>query len=96
MATRNHQDVFTRGRRIVKLEEGSSVTSVAQEFEIDKSIVSRAWKAFQMTGTAVRKVGGGRPRKTISSNDRYIVVQAERDRNLTAGNIPQQLNTVTG
>lgn len=81
---------------IGKLDEGRSLTSVAQEFGIDKSVVSRAWKAFQMTGTAVRKVGGGRPRKTTASDDRYIVVQAKRDRNQTAGNIAQQLRTATG
>ncbi|GFS82227.1 uncharacterized protein TNCV_250621 [Trichonephila clavipes] len=45
---------------IGKLEEGRTVTSVAAEFGINKSVVSRAWKAFQTTGTAVRKVGGGR------------------------------------
>ncbi|GFV90437.1 transposable element Tcb2 transposase [Trichonephila clavipes] len=44
---------------IGKLEEGRTVTSVAAEFGINKSVVSRAWKALQTTGTAVRKVGGG-------------------------------------
>ncbi|GFV39983.1 uncharacterized protein TNCV_1962541 [Trichonephila clavipes] len=38
---------------IRKLEEGCTVTSVAAEFGINKSVVSRAWKAFQTTGTAV-------------------------------------------
>ncbi|GFX08906.1 transposable element Tc3 transposase [Trichonephila clavipes] len=56
MARRNHLDDFTRGRMIGKLEEGRTVTSVAAEFRINKSVVSRAWKAFQTTGTAVRKV----------------------------------------
>ncbi|GFV42994.1 transposable element Tcb2 transposase [Trichonephila clavipes] len=55
MARRNHLDDFTRGRRIGKLEERCTVTSVAAEFGINKSVVSRAWKAFQTTGTAVRK-----------------------------------------
>ncbi|GFW85159.1 hypothetical protein TNCV_3248991 [Trichonephila clavipes] len=59
MARRNHLDDFTRGRMIVKLEKGRTVTSVASEFEINKSVVSRAWKAFQTTGekrlTAVSK-----------------------------------------
>ncbi|GFT53633.1 transposable element Tcb2 transposase [Trichonephila clavipes] len=55
MARRNHIDDFTCGRMIVKLEEGRNVTSVAAEFGINKSVVSRAWKAFQTTGTAVRK-----------------------------------------
>ncbi|GFV19543.1 transposable element Tcb1 transposase [Trichonephila clavipes] len=43
---------FTRGRIIGKLEEGRSVTSVAAEFEIAYSIVSRLWRQFQTTGTA--------------------------------------------
>ncbi|GFV01844.1 hypothetical protein TNCV_4557961 [Trichonephila clavipes] len=33
-----------------KLEEGRTVTSVAAEFGINKSVVSRAWKSFQITG----------------------------------------------
>ncbi|GFU77810.1 uncharacterized protein TNCV_1138181 [Trichonephila clavipes] len=56
MARRNHLDDFTRGRMIGKLEEGRTVTSVAAEFGINKSVVSRAWKAFQTTGKAVRKL----------------------------------------
>ncbi|GFV71440.1 uncharacterized protein TNCV_4564241 [Trichonephila clavipes] len=47
MARRNHLDGFTRGRMIGKLEEGRTVTSVAAELGINKSVVSRAWKAFQ-------------------------------------------------
>ncbi|GFT52896.1 uncharacterized protein TNCV_1460041 [Trichonephila clavipes] len=77
MARRNHMDDFTRGRMIRKLEEGHAVTSVAAEFGINKSVVSRAWKAFQTTGTAVRKVGGGLPRTTTAGDDRYIILQAK-------------------
>ncbi|GFW73157.1 transposable element Tcb2 transposase [Trichonephila clavipes] len=80
MARRNHLDDFTRGRMIGKLEEGRTVTSVAAEFGINKSVVSRALKAFQTTGTAVRKVGGGRSRTTTAVDDRYIILQAERGR----------------
>ncbi|GFW68015.1 transposable element Tcb2 transposase [Trichonephila clavipes] len=54
MARRNHLDDFTRGRMIGKLEEGRTVTSVAAEFGINKSVVLRAWKAFQTIGTAAR------------------------------------------
>ncbi|GFU87419.1 transposable element Tcb2 transposase [Trichonephila clavipes] len=78
MARRNHLDDFTRGRLIGDLEERRTVTSVAAEFGINKSVVSRAWKAFQTTGTAVRKVGGGRPRTTTAGDDRYIILQAKR------------------
>ncbi|GFV07600.1 transposable element Tcb2 transposase [Trichonephila clavipes] len=51
MARRNHLDDFRRGRMIGKLEDGRTVTSVAAEFGINKSVVSRAWKAFQTTAT---------------------------------------------
>ncbi|GFX92110.1 uncharacterized protein TNCV_1740301 [Trichonephila clavipes] len=69
MARRNHLDDFTRGRMIGKLEEGRTVSSVATEFRINKSFFARAWKAFQTTGTAVRKIGGGRPRMTTAGDD---------------------------
>ncbi|GFU50953.1 transposable element Tcb1 transposase [Trichonephila clavipes] len=35
---------------IGKLEEGCTVISVAAELGIEKSVISRAWKAFQTTG----------------------------------------------
>ncbi|GFW36636.1 hypothetical protein TNCV_1956361 [Trichonephila clavipes] len=49
---RRNLHAFTRGRIIGKLEEGRSVTSVAAEFGIAHSIVSRLWRQFQTTGTA--------------------------------------------
>ncbi|GFU26127.1 transposable element Tcb2 transposase [Trichonephila clavipes] len=79
-----------------KLEEGRTVTSVAAEFGINKSVVSRAWKAFQTTGTAVRKVGGGCPRTTTVKDDRYSILQAKRGRRQSASVIAQQLFTATG
>ncbi|GFV30121.1 transposable element Tcb2 transposase [Trichonephila clavipes] len=78
MARRNPLDDFTRGRMIEKLEDGRTITSVAAEFGINKSVVSRAWKAFQNTGTAVRKVGKGRPRTKTAGDDRYIILQAKK------------------
>ncbi|GFX75529.1 transposable element Tcb1 transposase [Trichonephila clavipes] len=53
-SVRRHLDAFTRGRIIGKLEEGRSGTSVAAEFGIAHSIVSRLWRQFQTTGTAIR------------------------------------------
>ncbi|GFS87960.1 transposable element Tcb2 transposase [Trichonephila clavipes] len=96
MARRNHLDDFTRGRMIRKLEEGRTVTSVAAEFGNNKSVVSHAWKAFQTTDTAVRKVGGGHPRTPTARNDRYIILQAKRGRRQSASVIAQQLSTATG
>ncbi|GFV48903.1 transposable element Tcb2 transposase [Trichonephila clavipes] len=95
MARRNHLDDFTRGRMIGKLEERRTVTSVAAEFGINKSLISRAWKVFRTTGTAVRKVGGDRPRTTTVEDDRYIIQQAKRGRRQSASVIALQLSTAT-
>ncbi|GFW27672.1 hypothetical protein TNCV_765541 [Trichonephila clavipes] len=57
-SVRRHLDAFTRGRIIGKLEEGRSVTSVAAEFGIAPSLVSRLWRQFQTTGTQEQLSGG--------------------------------------
>ncbi|GFV86535.1 transposable element Tc3 transposase [Trichonephila clavipes] len=76
-SVRRHLDAFTRGRIIGKLEEGRSVTA---EFRIAHSIVSRLWRQFQTTGTAIRVFSSRRPRGTTPADDRYIVVKARRNR----------------
>ncbi|GFX22564.1 transposable element Tcb2 transposase [Trichonephila clavipes] len=93
---RRHLDAFTRGRIIGKLEEGRSVTSVAAEFGIAHSIVSRLWRQFQTTGTAIRGFSSGRPRGITPADDRYIVLQARRNRRQTAGEIARHTTQVTG
>ncbi|GFX40509.1 transposable element Tcb2 transposase [Trichonephila clavipes] len=75
---------------------GGAYPSVAAEFGINKSVVLRAWKAFQTPGTAVRKFGGGRPRTTFAGDDRYIILKAKRGRRQSASVIAQQLSTATG
>ncbi|GFX12714.1 transposable element Tcb2 transposase [Trichonephila clavipes] len=64
---REHAD---KSRIIGKLEEGRSVTSVAAEFGIAHSIVSRLWRQFQTTGTAIRGFSSGRPRGTTPTDNR--------------------------
>ncbi|GFW69335.1 transposable element Tcb1 transposase [Trichonephila clavipes] len=95
-SVRRHLDAFTRGRIIGKLEEGRSVTSVAAEFGIAHSIVSRLWRQFQNTGTAIRGFSSGRPRGTTPADDRYIVLQARRNRRQTAGEIARHTTQATG
>ncbi|GFV49084.1 transposable element Tcb2 transposase [Trichonephila clavipes] len=94
-SVRRHLDAFTRGRIIGKLEEGRSVTSVAAEFGIAHSIVSRLWRQFQTTGTAIRGFSSGRPRGTTPADDRYIVLQARRNRRQTAGEIARHTTQAT-
>ncbi|GFT46490.1 transposable element Tcb1 transposase [Trichonephila clavipes] len=103
-SVRRHLNAFTRGRIIGKLEEGRSVTmrsketftSVAAEFGIAHSIVSRLWRQFQTTGTAIRGFSSGRPRGTTSADDRYIVLQARRNRRQRAGEIAIHTTQATG
>ncbi|GFX22113.1 transposable element Tc1 transposase [Trichonephila clavipes] len=95
-SVRRHLEAFTRGRIIGKLEEGRSVTSLAAEFGITHSIVSRLWRQFQTTGTAIRGFSSGCPRGTTPADDRYIVLQARRNRGQTAGEIARHTTQVTG
>ncbi|GFU79124.1 transposable element Tcb2 transposase [Trichonephila clavipes] len=95
-SVRRYLDAFTRGRIIGKLEEGRSVTSVAAEFGIAHSIVSRLWRQFQTTGTAIRGFSSGRPRGTTPADDRYSVLQARRNRRQTAGEIARHTTQATG
>ncbi|GFV94328.1 HTH_Tnp_Tc3_2 domain-containing protein [Trichonephila clavipes] len=95
-SVRRHLDAFTRDRIIGKLEEGRSVKSVAAEFGIAHSIVSRIWRQFQTTGTAIRGSSSGRPRGTTPLDDRYIVLQARRNRRQTAGEIARHTTQATG
>ncbi|GFY33534.1 transposable element Tc1 transposase [Trichonephila clavipes] len=92
-SVRRHLDAFTRGRIIGKLEEGRSV---AAEFGIAHSIVSRLWRQFQTTGTAIRGFSSGRPRGITPADDRYIVLQARRNRRQTAGEISRHTTQATG
>ncbi|GFV88630.1 transposable element Tcb2 transposase [Trichonephila clavipes] len=77
-SVRRHLDAFTRGRIIGKLEEGRSVTSVAAEFGIAHSIVSRLWRQFQTTGTAIRGFSSGRPRGIAGEIARHMTQATER------------------
>ncbi|GFV99561.1 HTH_Tnp_Tc3_2 domain-containing protein [Trichonephila clavipes] len=82
-------------RIIGKLEKGRSVTSVAAEFGIAHGIVSRLWRQFQTTGTAIRGFSSGPSRGTTPADDRYIVLQASRNRRQTAGEINRHTTQAT-
>ncbi|GFV43218.1 transposable element Tcb2 transposase [Trichonephila clavipes] len=93
MARRSHLNDFTRGRMIGKLKEGRSLTRVAEEFGIKKSVVLR--NVIQTIGTDVRKVGGSRCRKKTAVDDRYIILHAKRARYQSASAITLRLCTAT-
>ncbi|GFX30428.1 transposable element Tc1 transposase [Trichonephila clavipes] len=73
-----------------------SVTSVAAEFGIAHIIVSRLWRQFQTTGTAIQGFSRDRPRGTTPADDQYIVLQARKNRRQTAGEIARHMTQATG
>ncbi|GFU64617.1 transposable element Tcb1 transposase [Trichonephila clavipes] len=97
-SVRGHLDAFTRGRIIEreKLEEGRSVTGVPAAFGIAQSIISRLWRQFKTTGTAIRGFSSGRPRETTPADDRCIVLQGRKNRWQTAGEIARHTTQATG
>ncbi|GFW51367.1 hypothetical protein TNCV_3254961 [Trichonephila clavipes] len=92
MVSKNHQEAFTRSRSIGEFEKGRSSVSVAQQFGIDKSVASRAWKILQISVATVRKISGDWLRKTTARDNRYIVLQAKRYQSQISGNIAQKLH----
>ncbi|GFS99042.1 transposable element Tcb2 transposase [Trichonephila clavipes] len=51
---------------------------------------------FKTTGTAIRGFSSGRPRGTTPADERYIVLQARRNRRQTAGEIARHTTQATG
>ncbi|GFU93426.1 transposable element Tcb2 transposase [Trichonephila clavipes] len=56
----------------------------------------RLWRQFQITGIAIWGFSSGRPRGTTPADDRYIVLQARRNRRQTAGEIARHTTQATG
>ncbi|GFX33468.1 transposable element Tcb2 transposase [Trichonephila clavipes] len=94
-SVRRHLDAFTRGRIIGKLEEGPSVTSVAVEFGIAHSIVLTL-ETISNYRNSYPGFSSGRPRGSTPTDDRYIVLQARRNRRQTAGEIARHTTQATG
>ncbi|GFT11387.1 hypothetical protein TNCV_1144531 [Trichonephila clavipes] len=58
--------------------------------------VQKLRRQFQTTGIAIRGFSSGRPRGTTPADDRYIVLQARRNRRQTAGEIARHTTQATG
>lgn len=54
-----------------------SVTNIVQEIEIDKCVMSQAWKLYELTNTDVIMVYGGVPRKATPMNGWYNIIQVK-------------------
>ncbi|GFV27371.1 transposable element Tc1 transposase [Trichonephila clavipes] len=59
-------------------------------------IIGKLEEGRSVTRTAIRGFSSGRPRGTTPADDRYIVLQARRNRRQTAGEIARHTTQVTG
>ncbi|GFU68875.1 transposable element Tc1 transposase [Trichonephila clavipes] len=85
-------------RRLSKGMYGSTCADMQVDVmgECLSSIKHVVGRQFQTTGTAIRGFSSGRPRGTTPADDRYIVLQARRNRRQTAGEIARHTTQVTG
>ncbi|GFW70001.1 transposable element Tcb2 transposase [Trichonephila clavipes] len=59
-------------------------------------IIGKLEKGRSVTRTAIRGFSSDRPRGTTPADDRYIVLQARRNRRQTAGEIARHTTQMTG
>ncbi|GFW99752.1 transposable element Tcb2 transposase [Trichonephila clavipes] len=59
-------------------------------------VVGRIWNRFFETGSAGRRPGQGHRRETTPNEDRYLVLTAQRHRNMNATLLQQHLRSATG
>ncbi|GFT99716.1 transposable element Tcb2 transposase [Trichonephila clavipes] len=79
-----------------EVEEGRSVTSVAAEFELLTASFHDFGDNFKLQEQLSGGFSSGRPRGTTPADDRYIVLQARRNRQQTAGEIARHTTQATG
>ncbi|GFX86369.1 transposable element Tcb2 transposase [Trichonephila clavipes] len=75
---------------------GQTQAEIAQAIGVSQSVISRIWNRFLETGIAGRRPGQGRRWTTTPNEDRYLVLTAQRHRNMNATLLPQYLHSATG
>ncbi|GFX66078.1 HTH_Tnp_Tc3_2 domain-containing protein [Trichonephila clavipes] len=66
---------------------------VFKELGIAQSVISRLWQQFQGYGNVSRCYSTGRRRVTTPNEDRYLAVNAKRNRRSTASDLSRQLSS---
>lgn len=88
---RHHLDRETQLRAVGMLQAGLSQRAVADALHTNKSVINRLWLRYQATGS-VDERQTGRTRATNEIQDRFIRLQALRNRALTARQLSIQLH----
>ena len=93
---RRHLSEAEMWRAVGMVEQGATQRQVGDVFDMHHTVITRAWSRFQRYGTPVRRHGGGRERATSAAQDRFLVIQARRNRFLTASQLQIDLQNASG
>ena len=83
-------------RAIGMLQGGMTQREVAAAVGTAQSVISRAWRRYRRSGSVRRGHGGGRQRATTPAQDRFLTIQARRNRFLPAVSLRNNLQNATG
>ena len=78
------------------VEQGASHREVGLALGVHHTVVTRAWSRYLQYGTPVRRHGGGRARATSAADDRFLLIQARRNRFATATQLRSELQNASG
>ena len=81
-------------RAVGMVELGATHRQVGDVFDVHHTVTTRAWSRFQRYGTPVRCHGGGI--ETSAAQDRFLVIQACRNRFSTASQLRIDLQNASG
>ncbi|GFU80464.1 transposable element Tcb2 transposase [Trichonephila clavipes] len=95
MSQRSHLTDSEAWRVVGRLEGGETQAEVAQVIGMSQSVISRNWNRFLETGSAGRRPGQRRRWATTPNEDRYLVLTAQRHRNMNATLLHQHLRSAT-
>ena len=93
---RRHLSEAELWRAVGMAEQGARHREIGEVFGVDHTVITRAWARFQQHGTPVRRHGGGRTRMTTEAEDRFLVIQARRNRFATATQLRSDLQNASG
>ncbi|GFV25868.1 transposable element Tcb2 transposase [Trichonephila clavipes] len=72
------------------------LSEAVQAIGVSQSVISRIWNCFLETESAGRRSGQGHRWATTPNQDRFIVLMAQRQRNMNATLLQQHLRSATG